>query len=330
MPGLAPLRNRRCAGVFCLTATGDNFGGDFNERFFRALRFNHEQLSEGGIDHELVFVEWNPVPGKPYLAELLAEEFPDWYGSGLVSYVADERYHRAFSLNRKMKFLEFIAKNVGIRRASGNFVLSSNTDIYYGRGLVEAISRRDLQKGILYRTTRTDLKLGTDVTHIDWALLEDHRNHVIVNRLVPPLYTEASGDFLLLDRASYDRLKGFNEVYRVAKIHIDANFCMKAYANGYRLVDLGQPIYHLNHLGSYHITRSSYQDRPAEAPWGDDRWNWWVIYDNPDDWGLGNAPERKMAEGLYHLDFVLESVPPLLNLRRVLLPASRTGVPAWR
>ena len=46
-------------------------------------------------------------------------------------------------------------------------------------------------------------------------------------------------------------MKGFNEVYRVAKIHLDANFCLKAYANGYRLVDLGQPVYHLNHAGSY-------------------------------------------------------------------------------
>ena len=53
-----------------LTGRNDNFGGDFNERFFRALRFNHRNLTAAGVDHEIVFVEWGPIDGKPYLAEL--------------------------------------------------------------------------------------------------------------------------------------------------------------------------------------------------------------------------------------------------------------------
>ena len=55
------------------TGRNDNFGGDFNERFFRALRFNHESLSAAGVPHDFVFVEWRPLDGRPYLATVLAD-----------------------------------------------------------------------------------------------------------------------------------------------------------------------------------------------------------------------------------------------------------------
>ena len=45
-----------------LTGRNDGYGGDFIARFFRSLRFNHQQLTERGIAYELVFVEWAP-PG---------------------------------------------------------------------------------------------------------------------------------------------------------------------------------------------------------------------------------------------------------------------------
>ena len=44
-----------------VTGRNDDFGGDFNGRFFRALRFNHDELTRAGISYELVFVEWRPI-----------------------------------------------------------------------------------------------------------------------------------------------------------------------------------------------------------------------------------------------------------------------------
>ena len=58
-----------------LTGRNDGFGGDFNERLFRTLEFNHAQLSARGIAHEFVFVEWRPVSGVPWLAEVLADRY---------------------------------------------------------------------------------------------------------------------------------------------------------------------------------------------------------------------------------------------------------------
>jgi hypothetical protein len=136
-------------------------------------------------------------------------------------YIVDPRYHDAYSLNPRLQFLEFIAKNIGILRSRGELILTTNTDVYLGQRVVELIAERSLEPGTLYRATRIDVRLGSDLTHLDWNLFEDSRNWVAVNTITPPLYTNASGDFLLLDRASYCRVRGFNEVYRVAKIHLD-------------------------------------------------------------------------------------------------------------
>jgi hypothetical protein len=302
------------------TGRNDDFGGDFNGRFFRALRFNHDHLTAAGIPHEFVFVEWRPIPGKPYLATELARTFPDLAPSQLRSFVVDAAYHDALSLNRRLQFQEFLAKNVGIRRARGEYILTTNTDIYLGRGVLDFLRARALEPNVLYRAARHDLKNHCDVSFMHWDVLEDERNWEIVNRIKPPYYTNASGDFLLLDRYASHRLRGFNEIYRTAKIHMDGNFCVKAHASGLRLVDIGSPVYHVGR-GTLHAQVGSYRDRPEEAPWGDIRWNSDVIYVNGDHWGLGAAPEHRVDAHTTFLEFDWTTVGPMVELRRVVIPA---------
>jgi hypothetical protein len=302
-----------------VTGRNDDFGGDFNGRFFRALRFNHAELTRWGIPYELIFVEWRPIPERPYLATLLEAEFSELDPSQLRSYVVDATYHDALSLNPRLQFQEFIAKNVGVRRARGAFVLTTNTDIYFSRGVIKVLAERSLQAGVLYRAARYDLKSHTDVSHVDWGQLEDERNYDTINAIRPPLFTNGSGDFLLLDRDTYHRLRGFNEVYRVAKIHIDGNFCLKAYASGVSLVDLGCAVYHVGR-GTLHAQAGLYRNRPEAAPWGDTRWKSDVVYLNGAEWGLGRAPERRISSSAAFIEFEWNAVGPLVDLARVALP----------
>jgi hypothetical protein len=307
-----------------LTGRNDDFGGDFNVRLFRALAFNHLELTRAGIPHEFVFVEWRPVQDKPYLASVLEREFPSLAGGGLVSFVVDVRYHEAYTLNPKLQFQEFIAKNIGIRHARGDFILTTNTDIYLGRALVAKLARREFEPDVLYRTQRIDLKSNCNFSEIDWNVLEDPRNYETINQIKPPCYTNASGDFLFLDRESYKRLRGFNEVYRVAKVHMDSNFCVKAYTSGIPLVPIDTPVYHVGE-GTLNSQAGLYRDRPGDAPWGNVRWKHNVIYDNDDGWGLHLAPISRIGDHMHYLEFDWAAAPPLLQLRRVVLPAARVG-----
>ena len=301
-----------------ITGRNDDFGGNFNARLFGALEFNHAHLTERGIPHEFVFVEWRPVSGKLWLSEVLVDRYPHLVPQSLSCFVADAAYHDAYSLNPKLQFQEFIAKNIAIRRCRGAFILTTNTDVYLSRGMLDVLATRGLEQRVLYRTVRIDLKDEVDCSTIDWATLEDDRNYDHVNIIEPPYYTNASGDFLLLDRDSYQELRGFNEVYRAAKVHMDSNFCRKAYSAGIRLQALDAPVFHVG-LGTLNSQAPMYRERPGDAPWGNARWRRDVLYANPDNWGLGAAPVRQIRPGLAYLDFTWDTVPPLVALERVVL-----------
>jgi hypothetical protein len=309
-----------------LTGRNDGYGGgDFTTRFFRTLRFNHDRLREAGVRHEIVLVEWAPPADRPHLTDLLAEALPDVAASALRSYLVDPAYHDACTQNPQLAYLEYMAKNIGIRRAGGAMVLATNTDIYLGRGIVTALAAGSLAAGTLYRALRIDVKLGTDESRADWAMLEDERNQHPLRGYRPPLYSGATGDFVLLDRDSFHALRGFNEVYRLARVGIDVNFLVKAYGSGYPIQDVGAPVYHTNHAGSFRMSRGSASLDEAAASWGTAWPSRSIVYENPETWGLGGAPERIVRDGVAWLDFDWRAVPPLVDLRRIVLPASRMG-----
>jgi len=296
------------------TGRNDNFGGDFNDRFSRALRFNHERLITAGLSYDIIFVEWRPVAEKPPLGHILRTEVPE-VDPILTTIEVDARYHDAYSQNPRIQFHEFIAKNVGIRMASGSYILATNSDIYLSRATVAFVAQRMLRPMVVYRATRVDLKAHLDPSAIDDDVLSDRRNHACVNALAPPLYSNAAGDFLLLDRFSFHALRGFNEVFRVAKIHVDTNFCYHALASGLAIVDTRTRIYHFGQ-GTFHALQPMHTKRGVEPPWGA-RWHKSVLYRNPSNWGLRDATVRRDGERRFTLEFDRAAVPPIVDLARV-------------
>jgi hypothetical protein len=306
-----------------VTGRNDGHGGDFNGRFLRTLSFNHDRLTERGIAYELVLVEWAPPADRPLLTDVVREALPG-VSPALASYLVDSRYHDACSLNPRLTYMEFLAKNVGIRRAKGRAILSTNADIYLGRKIVDALADVVIEPRTVYRATRVDVKLGADESHVHWDLLEDQRNQTANKPIQPPLYSGGSGDFLLLERSSFHALRGFNEIYRLARLGTDLNFLVKAYSSGFRIVDIGGEVYHTSHVGSFRISKNVVPDE-VEASWGTQWPARRVVYENPEFWGLRDAPEHQVDDRTVRLDFSWDAVPPLVDLRRLVLPAARVG-----
>ncbi|MEQ1898008.1 MAG: hypothetical protein ABL971_11545 [Vicinamibacterales bacterium] len=161
--------------------------------------------------------------------------------------------------------------------------------------MIDQLAGYALKPETLCRTERVDLRDSLLLSEIDWPVLEGPSNVECVNRIRPPWHTDASGALLLLDRAAYHRLRGFNEVYRVG-------------------------------LGTLNAQKARYQERPDLAPWGDIRWNSEVIYENRDDWGIAAAPQRQVSTGIHYLDFDWTAVPTLSDLKRIHLAPSRVGL----
>jgi hypothetical protein len=304
-----------------ITGRHDNYGGDFNDRLFNALNFNLARLREHGVACEVVLVEWNPVPGRPFLCELVGQRVQVADGESLTRIVVAPEYHRAMTQNPRLEYLEYVAKNIGIRRAAAPWILVTNTDVLLGRAVVGAIAGGELSPGTLYRAARYDIKLGADQSRLAWEALEEPQNHVRQPVLRPPLFSGGSGDFALGDRAMMHEMRGYNEVYRAARVGIDLNFLVKAHGGGYPIADIGGPVYHINHVGSLRISKAMFRDNPSDSPWGDLRWHSrHVVYNNGDGWGLGGAPARRLGDGSTYLDFDWSAVPPIVELRRLVLP----------
>jgi hypothetical protein len=274
-----------------LVGRNDDFGGDFNGRMFAAAEFNHRNLETAGIPHEYVLVEWNPLPGKPYLAELVGRQLPWWHRR----YVVDPEWHSRLSVNPKLVFMEFFAKNVGIRRAGGRFILTTNTDIWLSREVLGTLPR--LRPGVLYRTIRADLKREVGYDGMTYEILEHPESFLRSNVLTRDYYSNASGDFLLLDGETYRALRGFNEVFRQAKIHKDSNFCVHARHRGVPVGVIGQ-VYHLDHESSWNNVMHIYLANAKESHVGPPDWDWERDYENPTDWGLGHAVENPIGDGI--------------------------------
>jgi hypothetical protein len=193
--------------------------------------------------------------------------------------------------------------------------------------VLDALERRTLVPRTVYRAPRHDLKLAVDHSNIDWSVLEDSRNLDGPPRtLKPPYMAGGTGDFLLLDRDSFHELRGFNEVYRTVRAGIDRNFVVKALSAGLPLADIGGPVYHVNHVGTFRAAKTQSAHANAASTSAAEQWNAnAVVYQNPDSWGLGAAPEAALGPLVTRLDFSWAAVPPLVNLRGILLPARRAA-----
>ena len=302
-----------------ITGRNDGYGGDFVKRFLATLRFNHRELAARAIAHEYVLVEWAPLPGRPLLSDVVDDQCDAATAAVVRSVIVDAAYHEGMRQNPRLAYLEFPAKNAGIRRARGEYVITTNCDVVFGRHILGRLERREIERDVVWRAPRWDLDEGIDVERFAWTSLEDPANLVRRKQLRPPYFRGGTGDFIGLDRATWHRLGGFNEVYRVVRIGVDANFLVHALSSGVVIADIGGPVYHVNHAGSYLTTRQQYAGREAEAPYGDDRWNFnTVVYRNPPSWGLAEAPERPAGPRRTHLDFSWDAVPPLVNLAGVV------------
>lgn len=133
-----------------IVGRNDDYGDDFLGRINTFVRSLDHQVREYPGVFELVVVEWNPLGDKQPLADAL---FPTQHLPVRVVTVPAELHDR---LGASHPVLEFHGKNVGIRRARGEYVLVTNPDILFSQALVDELARKKLRLDRVYRTDRYD------------------------------------------------------------------------------------------------------------------------------------------------------------------------------
>ncbi len=163
------------------TSRNDNHGGDLLDRMQRFIDGLVEQCRRHGVSAELVLVEWNPPADRPPLAAAL--RWPLDTGPCAIRIVTvPASVHDRLAHADQLPLFQMIAKNVGIRRARGRFVLATNIDILFADEVMLYMRDR-LEPGHLYRVDRCDVP--TDLpssTNLDQVLAFCRHEAMRVNR----------------------------------------------------------------------------------------------------------------------------------------------------
>ena len=141
-----------------IAVRNDNYGGDFNKRLHNALKWNTDLLEKHRILSEIILVNWNPIKDNPPLLtgfDLSQTRNFVQYNIIEVPEELHERFHNE-ELRKKLPMYEFIAKNVGMKRAKGKFILCTNADILFSEQVIQEIAKGDLKQNTLYRSIRAD------------------------------------------------------------------------------------------------------------------------------------------------------------------------------
>lgn len=133
----------------------DNHGGSLTARTQHFIDGFVAQCKRHGLRAELILVEWNPPADRLPLRKEL--RWPSDTGPCDIRIITVPReVHQTFSHADKIPLFQMIAKNAGIRRARGRFVLATNIDILFSDGVIRFMRDR-LRPGMLYRTARADI-----------------------------------------------------------------------------------------------------------------------------------------------------------------------------
>ena len=144
------------------------------QAFVTALR---EQCKRHNLEAELILVEWNPPVDRPRLVEAL--QWSSEPGPCAVRIIeVPEAIHKRYRHADRLGLYQMIAKNVGIRRARGRFVLATNIDLIFSDELMQFIAARSLERDRMYRIDRSDVMAGIPDAPVE-EQLKWCRSHLI-------------------------------------------------------------------------------------------------------------------------------------------------------
>lgn len=351
-----------------VASRNDDHGGGLLGRMQAFVTALAAQVDRHGLDAELVVVEWNPPPERLGLAGAITWPSAALLQTRIVRVPPD--VHARIDNARILPFHQMIAKNVGLRRARGAFVLATNVDVVLSDALAGSLVPGRLDPQRQYGAIRHD----ADIVPIEGESLDDllrrcagatiavrhtrgtvrlsdgketpiHGRFTGLPKLIGvplraafyapaalrdvataagrtggvrarlalelarvDLHTSACGDFTLLPRAGWGRLRGYPEL-PIYPVHLDSLLVYEAHYAGLSQEILPGPLFHLDHGDSYGRAPTAGHEaldrvRQEDIPFSTDadlaRW----IVDlrrghrpvprNGEDWGLADVelPEQ--------------------------------------
>lgn len=188
---------------FVATSRNDDHGGDVLRRTQSFVDRLAEQCVRHRVHSELVLVDWNPPRSRKPLAEVLGWPAGSaWFSARVIT--VSPALHRRLECSRRLAMFQMIAKNVGIRRALGDYVIATNIDIIFSDALFEWLKSGAMREGVLYRSDRWDIPNEIQLEPDLDRLLQRARDEAIRHNLKDGTYVRRDGAFRNISAPRFD------------------------------------------------------------------------------------------------------------------------------
>ena len=232
----------------------DNYGGNLNDRATYCLN------SLVNTFDEVILVDWNSPDNKPQLWDI--QDKIDLKGN-LKHIVITPEIASMLTNNdpQAQVCCETLARNIGIRRATGDYIVSTNIDVIAPRrDQLEKTIKNELNDDTFYTISRryTDWEQiekfhGGERKYSDWESLRDHLIENSEERTTGESVVEGDnysiinccGDFQLAHKNIWNEIRGFEEEL-IYVLYSDTNVQKKAIKHGFKLKAIYSPaLFHI-------------------------------------------------------------------------------------
>jgi hypothetical protein len=237
----------KTTAVIC--SRNDNYGGNLIERSTFCL--NSMILT---FD-EVIYVDWNSSEHS-----LIREIEPNLIKNGNLKHICipPETVEIMTGYDPDaQKCCEVLARNIGLRRASGDWIVSTNIDIIAPKreDIISAIAKYD--KNTFYTISRRGTTIE-DIIKFGYKNIEDVRNY-LYSTVGERVYYERTGtgddysiinccgDFQIAHKNIWNAIRGFEETL-IYPLYADTNVQKKTVMHGFKLAALFDlPHFHIHH-----------------------------------------------------------------------------------
>ena len=257
-----------------VTCRNDNHGDGFSDRLNAFINGLDLLVRQHGYDVELIIVEWNPPRESAPLRDMFVTREKRKHMT-IRNVIVPPEVHQRFQYWESTNIFQWMAKNIGIRRARGGFVLCTNCDILFSHALFSAMQPDRLGVGKLYRAVFYNVSRDIlDLKDVDQMIqrachysIARHgaryrddcfwKRYPFVWRFQPRacagqgIDTDSCGDFTLMSKQDWLDIKGYPEI--ASHAYVDGFACHTAAALGKKQILLPEEscIYHIEHGGGW-------------------------------------------------------------------------------
>lgn len=269
-----------------IVSRDDNYGGNLQRNAIVCLR------NMINVMDEVIYVDWKPF-NNVSLIDSIRDYLPK---TGKLKHIKVEREHIEEYIPECIDYpiVEVVGRNVGIRHATGDWIISTNIDIICYRPNVKKYN-----KDCFYVGRRRDVRIGDNWTVPD---IEHYVRNLSANDYPQKQYSVIDGkpvwdkddiwslvvccgDFQIAHKTLWNGIKGFEESL-TGRCAADGNVMKKANISGFMTgVDNEVLIYHLLHEENV-VDREPGEYLPKNNMW--ESLAGWNTPTNKADWGMGD------------------------------------------